>query len=158
MEPVPLSQPRTIPAPGLADGLFLVDGGFLYQWINDGILNQLEYPHGMISDIASVPRIAWTVSGILPDGRIRAGAIGHDGLYRFAGQVALAKCHTVWIDGEWQAQLKPWTRLECDRLFGRLMREAGVSVYKRRLAFSMVRTFGWHAWSKANYDFFRVSD
>ncbi|MEW8044190.1 MAG: DUF1353 domain-containing protein [Candidatus Sedimenticola endophacoides] len=50
-------------------------------------------------------------------------------------------------DGQWCATHGRWSRREADRLFARIMREAGVSRFKRRVAFIGVRLFGWFSWN-----------
>ena len=53
----------------------------------------------------------------------------------------------MWFDGEfWDISNHRWSRKEADQVFGRLMREAGVSKIKRRMAYYAVRWFGGSSW------------
>ena len=97
--------------------------------------DRFEIPAGFLTDLASVPRIAWPL--LPPFGAYVAAAILHDYLYRFAPSVAA---------GRWpERRLFRW---EADGIFRRAMREDGVSWPVRRAMFYGVRCGGGCAWRR----------
>ncbi|MCB1137248.1 MAG: DUF1353 domain-containing protein [Leptospiraceae bacterium] len=110
------------------------------------LLNRISVPSGFTYDGASVPRIAWSLTGIRPDGLLRAAAAVHDWIYRWAGDLPEGS-HEFRIDAsEWQVAIGRWKRKDADRLFGRMMREAGVGAIKRKMAYVAVRLMGRLGW------------
>ena len=87
---------------------------------------RLKIHAGFQSDGASVPRIAWSISGLTPDGMLRAGALMHDYLYRIRGHFLSA----------------PTKRKDADKVFYDLMIAAGVARYRAWIAYRAVRLFG----------------
>lgn len=85
---------------------------------------------GFVYDGASVPQWLWSVSGMRPDGLIRAAALIHDFIYRCTGWDGL------------------YTRKEADVLFRHIIREAGGSWWTAARAYRAVRLFGWIPWKK----------
>ena len=101
-----------------------------------GVRYTLSVPPAFISDGASVPRLAWTASGLTPDGLIRAAALVHDFIYTVKGKVMCQK-HT---DGVvYQLSLD---RKSADEIFLDLMLAATASSARSKLAFRAVRVFG----------------
>lgn len=97
---------------------------------------RLDIPKGFKHDGASVPRLAWTLSGLTPDGLLRAAALVHDYFYRKVGWMVLENVQT-----------KKMTVLKVDRksaddIFLKLMLAAGVSRYRANVAHRFVRMFG----------------
>jgi len=95
---------------------------------------QIIVPLGFQWDGASVPRFLWSLSGIRPDGLVRAAALVHDYLYR--------KPKSGNVGGSY----KIFTRKEADVLFRDMIREAGGSWWTASKAYWAVRAFGWMAW------------
>ncbi len=93
---------------------------------------------GMIHDGVSVPRLAWTISGLRPDGLLRAAALVHDALYQHLGE----------LPEGWLLPRRKFTRGECDRTFYDVMQMAGVGWWKRNVAYTGVRIGGWISWRK----------
>ncbi len=93
---------------------------------------------GMIHDGASVPRLAWTISGLRPDGLLRAAALIHDALYQNLGE----------LPEGWALPARSFTRKEADRAFYDIMRAAGLSRYRSWIAYRAVRIGGWVSWRK----------
>lgn len=118
---------------------------YTYQWENYDYQFKLTVPSGFIYDGASVPQWAWTVSGIRPDGLIRAAALLHDWVYINKGLMPPGSWQYE-SEGHWLECEGRWSRLDADRLFARVMREAGVNKVKRRLAYQAVRIAGWYYW------------
>jgi hypothetical protein len=75
-------------------------------------------PKGFITNFTSVPRIFWSI--VSPWGRQMKAAIMHDYFY-----------HTGVV-----------SRLDADKLFCRMMKELGVSWWKRQIMYRAVRLFG----------------
>lgn len=123
-----------------------------YTWVKDDIIRRIKIPAGFVSDGASVPRCLWTITGITPDGQIRAAALVHDFIYKYAGDLpdgsyqkldSSKSSNLKWVDLD-----NIWTRKNADRIFCRIMRECGVSKFKRRMAYRGVRMFGWMFFKK----------
>jgi len=144
-----ISQPNNVP---VAERLYRLKEEYVYDWEkqtrseDETTQSRIVVPAGFLYDGASVPRIAWTLSGILPDGLIRAAALVHDWLYRYRGHIPTGSYQYLDQAGTWQDYYAAWSREDADRLFGRMMREAGMSKRSRRTASRAVRWFGWLAW------------
>ena len=137
-----LNQPLNIPIKGDKYQLW---SEYVYTWTIDDIPQRIRIPQGFEYDGASVPRAVWSISGIRPDGLLRAAATVHDWMYRHKGKLPHMS-HQMLKDGRWQPARHEWTREEADRMFGRLMREAGCSKWRRRAAYQAVKWFGWTGW------------
>lgn len=116
------------------DGLYVLDRSYRYrlsthdrQTGRERGFIQWQIGKGFLYDGASVPRLLWTLTGLLPDGLIREAALVHDHLYRHRGHKILPR-RTV------------------DLLFYRMMRRSGVPVPKAAAAYLAVRLGGWLAW------------
>ena len=104
-------------------------------------------PAGLIYDGASVPRGTWTVSGILPDGLIRAAALVHDYIYINGGAMPAGTYQThLGHSGEWIPCRAPIKRGVADSLFCEIMKLAGMPSWKVRVSWVAVRSFGWASW------------
>ncbi len=110
------------------------------------LYNKICVPSGFTYDGASVPRLAWSLTGIRPDGLLRAAAAVHDWIYRWQGALPEGSHQFCLDDFAWQSAIGEWKRKDCDRLFGRMMREAGVSPMKRKMAYLAVRLLGGLSW------------
>jgi hypothetical protein len=127
---------------------YRLNSPYLYEWEADGMKRQLRIQAGFEYDGASAPRILWTLTGIERDGLQRAAALVHDVLYRHEGRLPDGM-QWLWSEGHEEWEIQPdvrWTRTEADTLFARMLREAGVSVLKRRMMWRGVRAFGWMFW------------
>ena len=134
-----LAQPALTPRGG---GLFRLDEDYTYEWVVSGLRRSLTIKAGFLTDIASVPPLFWAL-GFPPDGLHRAAAVLHDALYRARG--ILPSSHLIYrVNGV--AVPARFTRLEADRLFGRMMREADVPQWRRRAMFRVVRAVSWAFW------------
>jgi hypothetical protein len=137
MTPVPF--PRVEPLGGNRYRLF---EAYVYVWAKGGARYRLVVPVGFENDLASVPRLLWVVISPFDLG---AAVVPHDWLYATGGRPPPGSWQ-VWRDGDWTDDERAWTRRNADRLFGRLMREVGVSRPKRRAAYLAVRLFGAFSW------------
>ena len=142
-------QPVTIP---ISDKLYMLIEPYEYRWQHGINSYKLVIPRGFETDIASVPRWVWSLFGILPDGLHRAAAVLHDFLYRYNkphGERLTGYYFKLDAFGLWQdISHYPWSRKQCDRLFMRVMREAGTVKWKRRAMFWAVRAVGWYGWDR----------
>ncbi len=148
-----MTLPQPLITPDKKHGYVLAQA-YTYEWIKEGKRFRLTVPEGEPTDGASVPRALWSI--IPPDGLHRAAAIPHD--FLFARQGGKRKplppgsyqVHTKegWKDvaDVYGPEAAIWTRKEADRLFGRMLREAGVGMFQRRAMYRAVRTFGWIWW------------
>lgn len=96
---------------------------------------------GSVNDGASVNRIAWTTTGIRPDGLIRAAALVHDFLYIQKGVVTdIPAINRIALIGSHASRIT-LTRKQVDRLFYHMMIESGMGKVKAKLAYFGVRWF-----------------
>jgi hypothetical protein len=136
-------QPDIVP---VTDELYRLDEDYEYRWTKFDTIYRITIPAGFIYDGASVPRIVWTISGITPDGLIRAAALVHDWIYFHAGKLPNGSHQYLNTDAHWSDILGRWRREHADRIFARIMREANVPKSKRRMAYRAVWFFGWFRW------------
>lgn len=130
-----------------ADDAYRLHSQYIYQWTApDGKDRRVIVPEGLIYDGASVPRWAWTVAGILPDGLIRAAALIHDYFYMYKGRLPVT-CYQRQDHIHWFNVAAHWPRKDVDRLFARILRESNYPRHKRRMAYRAVRLGGWTAWN-----------
>lgn len=143
-----LEQPDIRPFLTRSGWAYRLNLPYCYEWEKDGVKRRLKIAAGFEYDGASAPRFLWTLTGIERDGLQRAAALVHDVLYRLGGALPDGM-QEVWSDVA-QAWLPVsdarWTREDTDQLFCRMLREAGVSVLKRRMMYRGVRSFGWLFW------------
>lgn len=137
----------------LGDRRYRVEEDFECVWTHEHRKHWLLIPQGTISDGNSVPFFArflvpgdWTL-GVVP-------VIVHDFLYSRNGRLEPHEYAVEYQPGIWGDPLDRldgtrtvWTREEADRLFARLMREAGVPRWRRRAAYRGVRLAWWQEWS-----------
>jgi len=126
------------------DKLYLLQEEYTYEWSKDLTRYRLTVPADTLTDLASVPQPLWW--WIAPRD-LREASILHDDGYKHRGNFGAR--WQRWDGRTWVAVEGVWTRRELDRLFGRVMRERGVSKLKRRAAFLAVRAFGWLAWKSS---------
>jgi hypothetical protein len=100
----------------------------------------ITIPAGFIYDGASVPRVLWSLSGLTPDGLIRAASLVHDWIYVHKGEV-LAMHKNI----KYPLKL---TRAQTDRIFLDHMANSGMGWWERNTAFAAVRAYGWTQWKK----------
>ena len=137
-----LEQPDIRP---ISDTHYRLEQDYEYTWFWRQHYNALKIPAGFVADGASVPRIAWTLSGLRPDGLLRAAALLHDAHYRYKGRLPEG-WHTYIEYDEWQPVMTEWRRKEADQLFLQVMKQAGMKAWRAKMAYYAVRSFGWMAW------------
>lgn len=139
---------------------------YTYYWMDaKGRINRIVVPKGTKTDGASVPQFAWSISGIRPDGLIRAAALIHDWIYNNRGNLPDGS-HTIWnggvdqfFDAYYQREQKhlvqmayghmwiddgrPFSHRQADKLFAHMMTEAKMKPARVTAAYVSVRLFGW---------------
>ena len=134
-----LSQDRVdIPGSRLPPPVLTYRGGRHWRLEADYVYHDgptaITVPAGFRFDLSSVPRALWSV--IAPFELSIVAPLLHDFLYESGGRPP-----DVSIDPP-----RTYTRGEVDRMFLEIMEAEEVTVWRRRLAYSAVRIFGWRAW------------
>jgi hypothetical protein len=110
------------------DGIKLTYKRNKWQVVEDYTVRVLSedllIPKGFKTDLASVPRILWSV--FPPFGKYNTAAVVHDYLYK----------------------TKRYSRQDSDVIFLETMRLSKVGLIQRHLFFYAVRMFGWFAYNK----------
>lgn len=122
-----------------------------YTWEEEGTRCRTLIRAGFVTDIASIPKWAWWMGSFQPDGLHRAAAVWHDYSYQNRGIFSTDDpgCAYEEFDPDrsiWVEKSREFTRESCDRMFLKLMKEAGESSGTAATMFWAVRTFGWMAW------------
>ncbi len=145
-----IPQPSIIPISDRGRHRYALEKDYTYRWSAEGWEWTITLPAGFSGDGASIPRLAWTLTGLTPDGLHRAGAWVHDWLYRHAGRLPPGSfCRLNEETGEWLPVDAPWTRKQADKLFANMLAAAGVSRFRRRMMYRAVRAFGWMHWRES---------
>ena len=98
----------------------------------------ITVPKGFVTDLASIPRWAWTL--VPPDGPWVKGAVIHDFLYATRGTGAW-KRHPSGNTRE-----APYTRAEADWILRDALENRGVDVLRRNIIWLAVRLGGARGW------------
>lgn len=140
----------------LNDHEFELVKSFVFKWDDDGRLFRITIPKGFVFDGASVPRICWTLTGLLPTGIHLGAACIHDYLYQKRGRLnqrevclrRLDKNTEVREEDKWLPVQGVWDRKQCDDMFLKVMKVAGETMWKAQTMYWAVRTFGAAAWDR----------
>jgi len=140
-----IKQPRIEPHPEKI-GYYVLLEDFTYEWNAEDFDRKLFIEKGFVFDLASVPRIFWTPTGITPDRLRWTAPLCHDFPYHHKGKLPPGSYFKK-INGKWVEDRTKWTRKSADRLFCRIMREDEIQRWKRRMAYRAVRIGGYIAWN-----------
>lgn len=124
---------------------------FVFEWEDEktGERRRITIPSGYPFDGASVPRICWSLTGLLPTGVHLGAAAIHDYVYQRRGRLIRDELQRYdKVSGRWVPIAEVWTRRQCDDLFLRIMQDAGETPWKARTMHWAVRIFGGIAWDK----------
>lgn len=99
----------------------------------------LTAPAGYRTDLASIPRIFWTLLASFE--LSLAAPVFHDLIYRTAGELP---------DGQVNPKTKKFQRKEADEIFLEIMEKAKIARWRRYAAYYAVRAFAAFAWKKHN--------
>lgn len=138
-----LPQPK-LSAYGRSNGtqFYILNKDYEYKWEAKGYKRKIIVKEGYITDLASIPRIAWSFTGLTPSGLISAAALPHDLLCEHKGNLPEGSCFIFQFDMWLDISHRHWTRKQADKLFGRIMKDSGVRRIKRRAAYLAVRMYG----------------
>ncbi len=135
------TEPDVIPIKynGVEDRYYELQYDYMVQ-VDVGIVKSLliTIPKGYVTDLASIPRFVWTLTGLTPDGLYRGAAVVHD--YIYGKKVKVKPYSDVSVLG----MSKPLrlTREDCDNIFKQLILASGEASWKANVMFWAVRTFG----------------
>jgi len=105
-------------------------------------------------DGASVPKFFWGL-GFETDGKHRAAALIHDFIYVNKGKMPSGSMFSTYSGLTEQMQHGSFSRYDADRLFLKMMAQAGVGPIRRKLMWFAVSKFGWIFWQDGP-DLFRA--
>lgn len=126
--------------PLLKDGRvqWRVSSPLVYDVGAEGSGETITVPAGAMTDLASIPRFAWSL-GFPPDGGWTKAAVIHDFLYRTQG--------TCMLDGRrGRTRTAPYSRAEADGILREAMGVVGVPSWQRCVIWSAVRFGGAGGW------------
>ncbi len=139
----------------ISDRLYQLFNDYRYIWTlkvkeADGsfknIRNRITIPSGFRYDGASVPRFFWTITGIKPDGLQRAAALIHDMIYIQKGNLPEGIQEQEVQPDVWEPTFGKWSRYDSDRLFRKILIQAGMKKRRAGLMYFAVRAAGWTYW------------
>lgn len=144
-----VKQPLILP---VAERLYELVADWEYSWFDDlhREWRRIAIKAGYRFDGASVPRFFWTLTGLTPDGLIRAAALPHDLIYEHKGIMPAGSYqYSSRLNGEdpWRDTNTRISRREADQLFLQIMKETGMSSIRRKIAFIGVRVGGGKDWN-----------
>jgi hypothetical protein len=122
----------------IADKYFQLEEDYTVRVHINGVLQSITVPKGYITDLASIPRFVWTLTGLTPDGLYRGAAVVHDYIYGMKNGMG----YSAVVSSD-KTQVFRLSRQECDKIFRELMEDAGESDWKVKTFFWAVETFGW---------------
>jgi Protein of unknown function (DUF1353) len=137
----------------LNDHEFTLVEPFVFEWDEPQLIPMLVQPYritipkGYPFDGASVPRLCWTLTGLLPTGVHLGASAVHDWAYQRRGHLVSNEVER-WNGVVWEPVAVVWTRKQCDEMFLRIMRDAGETAWKASAMFWAVRVFGGAAWDR----------
>ncbi len=160
---IELEQPLMVPIGPIE---YKLTEEYAYYWEDeDEVIHRIVVPQGVETDGATVPQVVWSMSGIRPDGLIRAAALVHDWIYVNDGDLPDGS-HTIWTGTKhefynlyypyrkensvehnyaekWVDEDRYWSHRDADKLFAKIMKEAGMAGFRVQIAYLAVRMFGW---------------
>lgn len=129
---------------------YRLESNYRYQWGKDGQEYELTVFSGFECDLASIPKaVHWYIG---PQDLGLGPPLFHDLFYACQGEITdyewgqhrkVVRENGVTV---WDPVGEDWERDHVDRLFGRHMRESGVNIFRRRMAYRVVSWFGFKAW------------
>lgn len=110
----------------------------IYDVGAEGSGETITVPAGALTDLASIPRFAWSL-GFPPDGAWAKAAVVHDFLYKTRGACRLGTAC-------WRTRIKPYSRAEADEVLREAMAVLGVPSWQRFVIWLAVRLGGASGW------------
>lgn len=105
----------------------------------EGSGETITVPAGATTDLASIPRLAWSL--FPPDGPWLKAAVLHDFLYASRGSCVLGAFHG-------RRRERPYSRAEADDILREAMQVLGVGALQRGVIWSAVRLGGGGGWGR----------
>lgn len=139
--------PRQKSRPDIGDLVKETLEDVIYTWIDKHGFWEIRINSGLIHDGGSVPRIAWTISGLTPHGQGAVGYLVHDVLYRtLGGRVVDPEINPMRI--RLNAQDIHVSRRCADdiMLAGMIWAFSKKDRWRARMAYNTVRLFGKRHW------------
>lgn len=135
---------------------FVLNEPFIYHWrieASNADRHNQRYPidswiivkAGFRWDGASVPKL-FRGLGFATDGKHRAAALIHDFIYVNKGKLPAGSMYSTYDGFKDQIQYGTFSRFDADRLFFRMMGQAGVNKTRKKLMWFAVSKFGWIYW------------
>jgi hypothetical protein len=126
--------------PLLKDGrcTWQLQGPLSYDVGAEGSGETITVPATATTDLASIPRFAWSL-GFPPDGQWAKAAVIHDFLYRTNGTCVLNL-------RMYRTRKAAYSRSEADNILREAMGVLGVPAWRRWVIWSAVRSFGGSGW------------
>lgn len=150
MSAAPIYRPPVITI--LNDHEFELVEPFSYEWQDEKTREwwKITIPEGYCYDGASIPRIFWTLTGLLPIGTHAGAAAVHDYGYQRRGRLIRGEMEWRPNDtAQWVPRAINWDDHRIwDGLFRRIMRDAGETPWKREAMYRAVWLFGGAAWNR----------
>ena len=115
----------------LDDGYWLVWNPLKYRLASGEVI---EAEAGFITDLQTIPPIAWLFVGHPADDYAESGVL-HDKLLKDPSNGLM--------DGA-----PPRTRRRCDQVYLEINKDLGCPWWKRTVKYSFVRAFSWRAWNR----------
>lgn len=115
------------------------------EWMYKGRYRALHVPTDYKWDGASIPRFAWSLTGLTPFGIMDTPSLPHDVFYRSKGGVdieKLAGCTLVNV-GKIPCIVD---RAEADWVLAEAMRMCRINAVRRSIVHGSVRAFGFRYW------------
>lgn len=109
--------------PGGKKALFVVERDFRVEFVIDGVKHEITVPKGLLTDGTSVPRMFRSI------------------VERFGEGVEASLVHDFLYAGKWKNYHK-WNRKEADLILLAGLEAAGVSWWKRKAMYRVVRVGG----------------
>jgi hypothetical protein len=132
----------------LNDHQFELVEPFIFGWQDTVIPERIVVAKGYPTDGASIPRISWSLTGLLPTGVHLGAAVMHDYLYQRRGKLTEGEYQRqLTVDADWTPKDLDWNRKQCDDMFLRIMQTAGETPWKAQAMYWAVRLFGGAAWN-----------
>lgn len=137
-------EPDVLP---ISDKVYQLQSDYTVRVVLRQRMVEITSPKGQLTDLASIPRWIWTLTGMTPDGLYRGAAVIHDYLYSLHVKKtswSLVKVSIFNVNGVFVETL-PWalSRAECDSVFNQLIQQSGETGWKQWEMYHAVRTFGW---------------
>lgn len=134
--------PKLLP---FAKDRWLVAEDYVYSWEFEGNRFRITVPQNYITDGVTIPTVASWLIGVTRSGPAMGSALIHDYIYHHKGTLPIG-VFQVYRNGGWKNTEGRWRRSETDRLFGRMLRESGISKSQRRIMLFFVWLVGGLFW------------